>query len=193
MCVCTRSWVHHETRKQKKTRNESVRKEKKRNKNQKASSCRIDRLSYVAKNIVNNKRTQNVRSRAGGFELTTYGLLAGLTTARPRTTRSICHRAVFHILILLFRALEQVLLSISSKHSFPLEILLVFYFSFSLFPCSFPLFCVFPFAFSWFSFYFPFLCFLFLVFLFSCLSAVVFLFCFLFSFSSSLFLCVFNP
>ena len=63
MCVCTRSWVHHETRKQKKTRNESVRKEKKRNKNQKASSCRIDRLSYVAKNIVNNKRNQNLHTR----------------------------------------------------------------------------------------------------------------------------------
>ena len=61
-----------------------MRKEKKRNKNQKASSCRIDRLSYVAKNIVNNKRTQSVRSRAGGSELTTYGLLAGITTARPR-------------------------------------------------------------------------------------------------------------
>jgi hypothetical protein len=57
-----------------------VRKEKKRNKNQKASSCRIDRLSYVAKNIVNNnKRTQSVRSRAAGFELTTYGLLDGIT------------------------------------------------------------------------------------------------------------------
>ena len=73
---------------------------------------------------------------------------------RSTTTRSMYYIAFFHIFILLFRALEQVLLSISSKHSFPLEILLVFYFSFSLFPCSFPLFVFFPLPFLGFRFIF---------------------------------------
>jgi len=39
--VCIPSGIHNQTRKQKKTRNESVRKEKKRNKSKKASSRRI--------------------------------------------------------------------------------------------------------------------------------------------------------
>ena len=82
MCVWTRSWVHHETRKQKKTRNESVRKEKKRNKNQKASSCRIDRLSYVAKNK-SEEKTQNVHTPRQGFEPPISNSVAGMITTRP--------------------------------------------------------------------------------------------------------------
>ena len=60
VCAPAREYIMTRDNKKKK-RNESVRKEKKRNESQKASSRRIDRLSYVAKNK-SEEKNQNVHT-----------------------------------------------------------------------------------------------------------------------------------